>query len=201
MYVLETQGTKKIVQGISPEFALTKMDDDVHPECDLYVEDNAAKIMLGELLAVHGKDAFSRCAIVPFGAASVGYALGQMVAKSRFPRPTCVFLDGDSGEGEGCVLLPGGDAPERVVFGSLKAYAPRYGDVWSRIARDSSTVDDACTQAMTLPDHHDWITFAANRLQCGGDTLWQAMCAEWAKKVVTAVDAAPIVSAVDDVLP
>jgi len=41
MYILETQGEKKIVPGVSPQFAMTKMDDDAHPECDIYVEDNA----------------------------------------------------------------------------------------------------------------------------------------------------------------
>ncbi len=91
MYILETQGEKKIVPGVSPQFAMTKMDDDAHPECDIYVEDNAASVMLAELLALHGKEFFPRRAIVPFGATSVGYALGQMVANRRFRTPVlCV---------------------------------------------------------------------------------------------------------------
>lgn len=180
MYILESQGEKKIIPGISPQFAMTKMDDDVHTECDVYVEDRAAEIMLSELLAMHAKEVFPRCAFVPFGGTNVGYALGHMVAARRFPRPSCVFLDGDTAEGPGCTLLPGGDAPERVVFNGLRT--ARWGDLWVRIARDISTVDDACTAAMTLGDHHDWVRFAANRLLCGGDTLWQAMCAEWAKR-------------------
>ena len=36
-----------------------------------------------------------RIKIIPFGAASVGAALGIMVQESRFPRPSCVFLDGE----------------------------------------------------------------------------------------------------------
>jgi predicted ATPase len=199
MYILETQGEKKIVPGVSPQFAMTKMDDDVHPECDLYVEDNAAGIMLSELLALHGKEFFPRCTIVPFGATSVGYALGQMVANRRFRRPSCVLLDGDSAEGQGCTVLPGGDAPERVVFNSLRSAAPRWGDLWTRIARDISEVADACTNAMTLGDHHDWVRFAANQLLCGGDTLWQAMCAEWAKKVPQQ-EAARITQVIEDAL-
>lgn len=179
MYILISQGVKKIIPGVNPEFALTKMDDDLHPECDLYVEDKAAQIMLGEILAVHSRELFPRCAIIPFGTTNVGYALGQMVAKHRFPRPSCVFLDGDSASGEGCLILPGGDAPERVIFNQLKTH--RFGDVWSHVARDVSSIEDLCAAAMTLNDHHDWVTFAANRLMCGGDTLWQAMCSEWQK--------------------
>ena len=199
MYILETQGEKKIVPGVSPQFAMTKMDDDAHPECDIYVEDNAASVMLAELLALHGKEFFPRCAIVPFGATSVGYALGQMVANRRFRRPSCVFLDGDSAEGQGCTVLPGGDAPERVVFRTLRSAAPKWGDLWTRIARDISQVADACTNAMTLGDHHDWVQFAANQLLCGGDTLWQAMCAEWAKKVPQQ-EAARITQVIEDAL-
>jgi hypothetical protein len=162
---------------------MTKMDDEVHPECDLYVEDNAAKIMLSELLAFHGKDVFPRCQIIPFGAAGVGRALGQMVEHERFPRPSLVFLDGDNAEAPGCVLLPGGDAPEQVVFKALAF--DRWDDLSIRIGRDVSEVADACSAAMTLGDHHEWIRVAANRLKCGGDTLWQAMCAEWARNLPT----------------
>src|SRR5262249_9519483 len=122
VYILESQGEKRIVPGISPQFAMTKMDDDVHPECDVYVEDIAAQIMLSEFLAFHVKDVFLRCAIVPCGAANVGYALGQMAANRRFRRPTCIYLDGDSAEGVGVTILPGGDAPERVVFNVLRTH-------------------------------------------------------------------------------
>jgi predicted ATPase len=183
MYILENQGEKRIVPGVSPQFAMTKMDDDQHPECDVFVEDHAAAILLAEILAFHGKELFPRCAIVPCGAASVGYALGQMVASKRFPRPTRVFLDGDADEAPGCTVLPGGDPPERVVFNKLRSIAPKWGDLWTRVARDISAVDDACTNAMVLGDHHEWVRFAANQLFCGGDTFWQAMCVEWAKRL------------------
>lgn len=44
MYILKSQGLRKVMTGVSPEFALTKMDDDVYPECDCYVEDGNSKI-------------------------------------------------------------------------------------------------------------------------------------------------------------
>jgi len=194
-YILETQGTKKLMIGVSPQFAMTQMDDEQHPECELYVEDPAAKTMLGEILAAHARGLFPRCSIVPYGAASVGYALGQMAAANRFPKPTCVFLDGDNDGAPGCILLPGGDAPERVVFNALSA--ARFRNLWTRIGRDISWVIDACTQAMTLGDHHEWVKVAATQLLCGGDILWQAMCAEWAA-TLTPETVAPIVAAIED---
>ena len=177
---------------------MTSMDDESHPECDLYVEDHAAKTMLGELLAYHAKETFVRCMIIPYGAASVGHALGQMVEAKRFPRPSLVFLDGDSAQARGCISLPGGDAPERVVFNDLKKRS--WENLWTRIGRDVSLVMDACSQAMTLGDHHDWVRVAANRLMCGGEILWQAMCAEWAKLHSIVEIRAKIVQPIEDTL-
>ena len=91
----------------APLFAMTKMDDEVHHECELYVEDPRAATWLREILSRHAKELSVRCAIVPYGAANVGVALGQMNAQKRFPRPTVVFLDGDQYDSPGCVLLPG----------------------------------------------------------------------------------------------
>jgi predicted ATPase len=198
VYILETHAGKKIISGVSPQFAMSQMDDIVYPECELFVEDNAAKTMLSEILAAHAKELFPRCSIVPYGAASVGIALGQMVKNKRFNRPTCVFLDGDNGNAEGCVLLPGGDAPERVIFKDLQKN--NWGNLAARIGRDVSSVIDACNNAMTLSDHHDWIKIAANSLLCGGDVLWQAMCAEWAKGADPKATKT-IIQAIDDALP
>lgn len=199
LYILETSGARKeVVAGVSPQLAMTQMDDDSHPECDVFVEDNAAKTMLGEILMAHAKETFVRCQIVPFGAANVGIALGQMVDGHRFPRPTCVFLDGDMPATRGCSILPGGDAPELVVFKDLRAR--KWDDLWIRVSRDLASVSDACSQAMTLSDHHDWVRFAANTLMCGGETLWQAMCAEWARTADPGIIQRTVVQPVTDAI-
>jgi len=179
IYILETDDGKEIVNGVSPQFAMTKMDDERHPECELFVEDQKAGVLLSEILSRHAKEIFIRCSIIPYGASNLGIALGHMVASNRFPRPTRIFLDGDQAASEGCVLLPGGDAPERVVFQELRAKGWR--NLWTRIGRDISFVSDECARAMTLADHHEWVRSAANQLMCGGDVLWQAMCCEWAE--------------------
>lgn len=181
-YILKEGGRRELVLGVSPEFAMTKMDDDLHPECDVFVEDDRAEVMLREILVEHAPDIVGRVQFVPYGAASVGQALGQMAANKRFPRPSVVFLDGDQAPQNGCNLLPGEDAPERVVFDGLRilnwnGLAPRTGRPFNEIA-------DACTRAIASNNHHEWIDLASNRLLLGGDILWQAMCAEWAKQVL-----------------
>jgi hypothetical protein len=108
-----------------------------------------------------------------------------------------VFLDGDNAEAPGCILLPGGDAPEQVVFKSLRK--EKWGNLWARVSRDVSLVTDACNNAMLLGDHHEWVRFAANQLMCGAEPLWQAMCAEWAQRFPRE-DPARIVNPIGDAM-
>ena len=181
MYVaadIETNRQKEVLIGVSSEFSMSKMDDEDHPEVEVFVEDGRAAVFLGEILSRHSPDTFTRCAIIPYGTANLGVALGQL--KDKFTKKTVVFLDGDQGDAPGCILLPGGDAPERVVFEYLNAN--NWLNVPTRIGRSIASVADNCSRAMTLANHHDWIEAAANQLKCGGDVLWQAMCCEWAER-------------------
>jgi hypothetical protein len=176
------------------------MDDVPQYECDLYVEDERAERMTLEIIAerARNRETVLRCKTTKFGAASVGQALGIMKSQNRFDHPTFVFLDGDQGESTGCINLPGDDAPERVVFESLGT--KKWLSLSDRIKRAFSDVDDACTQAMYLPDHHDWIKFAANKLVVGTDALWQAMCSEWAAKCLDEKSAMRITQPIEDAL-
>ncbi len=196
--ILEKGGKRETFTGVSPQFAMTKMDDEAYPECDLYVEDKAARILLEEIIARHGQEVFGRCSIVPYGASNVGHALGQMVSKGFFKRPTRVYLDGDSEISPGCILLPGGDAPERVVFKGLQT--KNFGHVWTRLQRDLTLVADECNKAMTLNDHHDWVKSAAKNLSCSPDTLWQSLCAEWVGSL-SDEEAKRIINPIRDILP
>jgi hypothetical protein len=187
------------MKGVSPEFAMTKMDLEQHPECDVFVEDEVAQSMLREIIVARAQNLVSRCLIVPFGAASVGQALGQMVINNKWPRKTCVFLDGDQPVSPGCTLLPGGDSPERVIFTALADVG--WKGVAERVGRSHSQLVDACSRAMTLDNEHEWIRLAADELVLGGQNLWQAMCAVWAKDCLTASEAKPVLEPLQAALP
>ena len=72
---------------------MTKMDDEIHPECDVYVEDERAKLMLQEIIFKLDSSLMDRINITPFGAAGVGRALGHLVTFKKFTRPSVVFLE------------------------------------------------------------------------------------------------------------
>lgn len=196
MYVMNQGDSKTVVTGVSPSFALTQMDDEPHPELDIYVEDVSAKILLEEIIVATKRDLIRRCAIVPFGTANVGYALGQMISENRFLRPTLVYLDADQKPGNGCQILPGDDAPERVVFNGLKLF--RWDGVANRISRAPSETIDALDYAMTRTDHHDWVADAADRLVVGNSELWRALCSIWVAKCAARSDLEAVVQIVED---
>lgn len=198
LYIIEAGQTRQTVAGVSPSFAMTKMDDEQHPECDLYVEDEAAAAMLTEVLARYSPVVVHQTKIIPFGSAQVGIALGLMASQKRFPRPSLVFLDGDNSPAPGCMLLPGGDAPEIVVFDALKT--KNWGELANRVGRSYADIVDACNAAMTLANHHDWIRSAATKLTLGGNILWQAMCAEWADGCLSETDAKAITGFIEEAI-
>ncbi len=198
LYVSDGEGGKSVISGISPYFAMTRMDDEHHPECDVFIEDTVAEDLLREIIVAHGSDMLPRLRFIPYGPANVGRALGQMKQADRFPDATCIFVDGDQEPSLGCVVLPGGDSPERVVFEGLRQ---KWLQVAQRVGRSASQVADACEKAMTRGDAHEWIDAAADALLLKGNILWQAMCAVWATECLSQQSALPTVDAIRAELP
>jgi hypothetical protein len=106
IYIMDGSAGKQIIKGVSPDFAMTKMDEEPHPEAELYTEDGRSADLLREIIISQDREVILRLRFIPFGAASVGRALGEM--HSRFPRPSIIFLDGDQEPSAGCLILPGG---------------------------------------------------------------------------------------------
>jgi predicted ATPase len=192
IYIMDGSAGKQIIKGVSPDFAMTKMDEEPHPEADIYIEDHRSAQLLKEIIISQDRDLIGRLQFIPFGAASVGMALGQMLDK--FPRTSMVFLDGDQSPSQGCMLLPGGDAPERVVFEGMAV--TNYSGIATRLSRSESEVIDICTSAMTLANHHDWLKHAGDRLVVGGTALWQTLCSEWSMQCLKTKESKEIVDAI-----
>lgn len=179
--VLNDLGAKRVVHGVSSEFALSRMDEQNYPEIDIYVEDTSAKILVEEILAKADLSLLSRVQIIPYGAANVGKSLGMMNHQNRFPKPSIVLLDGDQDPSNGCLVLPGNDAPERVVYDALNSIG--FPNVAVLISRSHSDLVNHCQSAMTLPDHHDWNKHVADNIICGGNDLWRVLCRTWVENV------------------
>ena len=166
--------------------------------CDVYVEDCAAKILVREAVLRVDKSMAKRIMITPFGKASVGSSLGIMLSEQRFSRPTVVFLDGDQRATPGVHVLPGGDAPEQVLFCALRER--NWPEISTRLDRSFSETADILEATMLLPDHHLWLANASDQLFTSSKALWHAMCASWLKNCATAEDIECIVTPIRETL-
>ena len=181
LYIIN-EDEKVVVRGVSPEFAMTKMDEQAYTECDIYVEDRRSAALLKEILIKHSNESVHRCQFICYGSAQVGCSLGQMVYKNLFPRPSCVFLDGDQETAVGCHVLPGGDAPERIVFYGLESH--NWLGIDQRIGRSFPEIADSCKKAITYTNHKEWCRMVADDLLVSIDSLWEALCYCWVKHVL-----------------
>jgi predicted ATPase len=194
--ILDSSSGKTTVTGVSPQFAMTRMDDENHPDIDIFVEDREAATLLAEIIVSGNPNLIGQVEICPCGPANVAQALGQMVKSKRFPRKTMVFADGDQSISDGVDLLPGEEAPERMVFADLQASG--WAKIAGRIDRPASKVIDELNLAMTRPDHHDWLSSTSDNLIVGSVQLWQVMCSIWANDHCPAGERDRIVQAIQD---
>lgn len=198
LYIMQENGGKSVVTGVSPEFAMTKMDEERVPECDIYVEDKRAASWVTQSIAIADRELARRTQLIPFGGSQVGVSLGTMKHQNRFPRRALVFLDGNELPSQGTLVLPGGDAPERVVFDAMRL--KNWAGVASKVSRPPSETIDALNNAMLNPDEHRWPADAADRLDVGADQLWDALCMCWALDADNASEVAAIVSPIREIL-
>lgn len=183
IYVSQTSQGKSVNIGVSPEYALSEMDEQSYPEHEVYVEDNEARVLTREILTFHAPDTVRRVTITSYGSAQVGKSLGQMAKRKAFRVPTTVLLDGDQEPAEGCGRLPGEMAPESTVFKNLTEQD--WQTVACRIDRSFSRLYDSSNYAMTSQDHKEWITTVADKIVASGDILWTIMCSVFVKQHVS----------------
>ena len=189
-------GAKSILRGVSPYFAMTKMDEAAHYEAEIYVEDEAAKTFVEEILASRLKERFPTLLVSPCGPASVAKMLGQMRVANRFSRKTAVFVDGDQEKTPGCDVLPGdGLPPEKLVFSDIITH--NFGAIPEMLKRDYAEVSSAIQKATTLPDHHHWLRSVSNDIRVPENMIWQTMVSEWVSEIMTESQAQSVVAPIE----
>jgi len=167
----------EILYGITPEYALNRMDDIDKPDLCLYTEDEEAAELVKEILRYNSID-LRRVAITHVGSCEVVKSLGRVAAKDKLPILARCILDGDQEEAPGCIVLPGSAAPERQVIVDIHSSATK--ELSQRLDMPEASVTDALNKTMTKQDHHDWISEAARHLNNQSEGyLWTTMCQVW----------------------
>lgn len=88
------------------------------------------------------------------------------------------MTDGDHSH-PNCLTLPGSLAPERVVFGDLKAN--NWINLPERFGIGAGSLFATLDDAMLDPDHHKWPTLVGDQVAKSGTSVWEILCTEWCR--------------------
>lgn len=199
--LVPTNDGPSVIYGASPEFALTKLDDMVHPEAFVYVEDRNAEVLVREILVRHpdGPHLTQRIRVMPVGPANVVQVMGQLASTGKLPNPGIAILDGDIDATAGCIKLPGADATEKVVF--LELRAKNWGNLHERFGIGAGDLHAHLDDAVLNPDFHRWPYLVGDQILKSGPSVWETMAAEWCRLCLTNADRDALVGAIAAVLP
>lgn len=169
-----------VVYGVSAEFAMSRLDDEVHPEAHVFVEDREAEILVREILASDQTTAglLQRVAISSVGPANVVMILGTLGKQGRLPYRSLAIVDGDHKDGT-CFSLPGEVAPERLVYAELKA--KDWPNLAQRFGIGAGTLFSAFEDAMLEPDHHKWNAKVGDQILKSSISVWEVLANEWCR--------------------
>jgi len=194
-------GTRNVLYGISHEYALTMMDDEQHPDLVVYAEDDRAGY-LGAALLGDDPGRLQRLQFVATGPANVVKALGKLGSEGMLPVRSIGLLDADQDASVGCVVLPGDDAPERVVFRSI-ADSGRWADFAARLGTTAGATQEAVEDALNLENSHDWPQHIADKLRgpWGPRRIWEEAADFYVDELLPPSDREAFVESVTDHLP
>jgi hypothetical protein len=178
IFVYRRDDAIEVIYGVTPEFALSKMDSQNRPEIYLFTEDAVASVLLTSLLREGGVDV-SRIEPVEVGSASVVAALGQAAKRGNLPYVCVGVLDPDQDLSTGCIKLPGDQAPEKEVLVGVRKCAPKH--LAQRLELSEGALTDALDRSCSSVDHKSWIKEAARLTSQTNDYFWETACRVWVK--------------------
>jgi predicted ATPase len=186
--LVPTPDGPNILYGASPEFSLSKLDDVVHPEAFIFVEDRTAEVWLREIIVRHpeASSILNRVRISSVGPANVVQMMGQLAASKRLPYKALGVVDGDTAESPGCTRLPGANAPEKVLFSELKE--KNWGKLHERFGIGAGDLHTHLGDAILDPDFHRWPSLVGDRILKSSVSVWEIMAAEWCRECLKTDD-------------
>jgi predicted ATPase len=170
-----------VVYGASADFALSRIDDNPHPELFIFVEDREAVVLLREILSStsEGAELLPRVAIYPVGPANVVKVMGRLASERLLPHKAVSIMDGDKDAGPGCLSLPGGRAPERIVFEELRE--KQWPELPGRFGIGAGMLLTHLDDAVLEPDHHKWTSMVGDRVVKSKMSVWEILAQQWVK--------------------
>ncbi|HYH01934.1 MAG TPA: AAA family ATPase [Bacillota bacterium] len=198
--LLPSNSRTNVVYGVTPEFAMSRIDENDHPALHLFVEDRESEIFLREIIASHpkGQSILSQVDFSIVGPANVVYLLGNLAENQKLPYKGLGIVDGDYDEAPGCIKLPGTEAPEKVIFGALKEL--NWPDLPERFGIGAGTLFMYLEDAILNPDHHQWASLIGDKIRMSSISVWNLLVKQWCKHCLTETEQNRIISKLQELL-
>lgn len=182
--LMQLQNQKDILYGISTKFALSCIDDKLHPELYIFVEDEEAETIVNEIIKIsdNSGQVLKRVAVKPIGSYSVVAIFAGLIEDNKLPYKGFTIVDGDKASEckNGCIALPGTEVPEKQIIKDLKA--KNWNNLENRFGIGSGTLYKILEDAMLVPDHHDWTTYIGDHIKQSKSYVWSVLVEEWCKQ-------------------
>lgn len=187
-----------IMYGVTPNFALNRMDDIDRPELYIFTEDNEASVVSAAILRSSGTD-LTRFKFVEVGPGNVVNSIGIASRAPSFPVPSIGVIDADAIPGVGSLKLPRTLAPERQVFGDVSAGAVPQSALCFGVSEDSmrSSIDSA----MSVVDHHAWPSHLARLTGHTVSFTWETLSKVWVANCLSTDEISEFCDGVMNALP
>ncbi|MBM7518256.1 putative ATPase [Nocardioides nitrophenolicus] len=196
-------GHREVIYGVTPQYALSLMDDEQHPELVLYCEDSESASMIDAVIRKVDPGLLPRLSVVEVGPAGTVRAVGELAGSGVLAEDGMGVLDGDQAEAPSCIVLPGEEAPERVIFAAICRSDEALEIAAERLGVDFNDLATAVEDALTIPNAHTWAAEIARRLAGRHRTsrVWDSFLDVWSTDVLAAEEAEAFVEKIRGRLP
>ncbi|GAB3003443.1 bacteriophage protein [Amycolatopsis acidiphila] len=181
---------RQVIYGVTPEFALSLMDDVGHPELTLYCEDAESVFLVDRIVSYEDFNSTlaKRIRMVSVGPASTVKAIGRVAAEGKLPGKGLGVLDGDQDLAEGCIKIPGSKSPEATLFQSFTS--AQWASVAELLGVRPGDLEDAVEDAMRLENVHTWCRRTAERLgpRVRAQRVWEDAVSVWVDQILPDAD-------------
>ena len=162
---------------------MSQIDERLHYDAILAVEDDKSKIATSEIIRLINPDLLQRTAIISIGPASNVISLAKLSKNREFPMRTVGILDGDINIQNtiNCIKIPSTVAIEKEIFDSIKA--DKINELANRLGIDTELLNREFENSTTSQDFHSWNRIIAERLKLPEEKLWGDMVFLWANKL------------------
>ncbi|MFC2138909.1 ATP-dependent endonuclease, partial [Bacteroidota bacterium] len=164
----------------SVNLCLTNLDDELHPDLDIIVEDEEAQVIVSEIIRIFGTNIYSRVRIVPAGAYNIVRDLSKLSLDNKIPYKMIGVIDGDQENAPDFLYkLHGTEAPEKEIIKNV--ISSQINSLSNRLGVNESSLKEEISKVILIPEHHEWLFRLENRLNIPRQILWSTFVSIWVK--------------------